>query len=462
MRTELEARPLLVLFAGLVSGLTTPIGAWGALAFVGFVVWLRPWETKRLLALSCALGLVLAPRTLPEPVLERAYFEGEVEVATVPRLFPNGTSCEVAARGNRYALWLDGAPTISLGDLLTVRGVVRPLPDGSDAYWAGRGVVARLQASTWRRAEVRGGVFAWGVEWRRAFVELCAATLEPRAATVVDAVCFNVDGALDVKTREALQRSGTTHIVSASGLHVLIFALFLQALLLALPVPRWAQMALLAAVLVLYAAATGFRPPVVRAVAMASVFAVAYGLRREPDALSALACAGTAYLVASPRSVLDVGFQLSFATVAGLALFMRARAPAKGLWPRARGAVADVARASLVATLVSGPLVAQTFGLVSIASIPANVLIAFALPPLMGGAMVAMAASAMAPSLAQGVMVLLVQPLAGWLLWVVETVGGWPASAVEVPPIATGWLAAYYLCWAVVWRKVPRPPVVGG
>lgn len=460
MRTELEARPLLVLFAGLVAGLTTPLSAWGALGFVALVVWMRPWEVKRLLALAGAVGLVLAPRTMPVPVLERAYFEGDVEVATVPRLFPDGTACEVVAGADRYALWLNGAPALSLGDRLSVRGVVRPLPDGSDAYWGGRGVRGRLQTSTWRRAETRGGLFAWGVAWRQAFVSLCASTLEPRAATVVDAVCFNVDGALDMDTREALQRSGTTHIVSASGLHVLIFALFLQALLVALPVPRWAQMALLALVLVLYAAATGFRPPVVRAVAMASVFAVAYGLRREPDALSALACAGAVYLVASPRSVLDVGFQLSFATVAGLALFMRARAPAKGLWGKGCGAVADVARGSLVATLVSGPLVAQTFGILSLASIPANVLIAFALPPLMGGAMVAMGVSGVAPALAQGIMLVVVQPLAGWLLWVVETVGAWPASAVEVPPIATGWLVAYYLCWAAVWRKVPRPPVV--
>ncbi len=459
MRTELEARPLLVLFAGLVAGLTTPVSAWGPLLFLGVLVAVRPWSAKRLAAGACLVGLVLAPRSTPVPVLERAYFQGDVVVASVPRLFPDGTACEVETGGLRYALWMNGAPGISLGDRLALRGVVRPLPDGSDAYWGGHGVSGRLQAGSWKRTASATGLFAWGVAWRQAFVTLCADTLAPEAARIVDAVCFNVDGALDGDTRMALQRSGTTHIVSASGLHVLIFALFIQALLLALPVPRWAQMVLLMLVLLLYAAATGFRPPVVRAVAMAGVYAAAYGFRREPDALSALALAGTVYLVVSPRSVLDVGFQLSFATVAGLALFMRPRAPARGLWRKGWGAVADVARVSFVATLVSGPLVAQTFGIVSLAAIPANVLIAFALPPLMGGAMASLGLSSVFPGLAAGIMALVVQPLAGWLLWVVETVGSWPGSAVEVPPLATGWLVLYYGCWALAWRRMPRPSV---
>lgn len=404
-----------------------------------------------------ALGLALAPRETLSSLRERSYFEGVVSIATVPRLFPDGSTCEVEGRSGRFSMWISGDRLYSLGDVVRVKGVLRPLAEGSDAYWHSRGVSARLQPGSIERLRGSGGVLAWGIRWRAAFVRFCRAALVPEAARVVDAVCFNVDGELDAETRVDLQRSGTTHIVSASGLHVLIFAFALQMALVALPIPRWMQLALLLAVLVLYAGATGFRPPVVRAVMMATVYALAYLVRREPDALSALSFAALAYLVLSPRSLQDVGFQLSFVTVFGLALFLRPAPMPRSPWRRLGQGLWDVARTSLTATLASAPLVAYHFGAVSLASIPANAMIAFALPPLMTTALAALAVSMVLPALAMGAMGWIVEPLTGWVLFVVSLFGGQPWSALEVPPFHPYWIVAYYLAWFALWRRAPRP-----
>jgi len=170
-----------------------------------------------------------------------------------------------------------------------------------------------------------------------------------------------------------------------------------------------------------------------------------------------LALAALVYLVASPRSLQDVGFQLSFATVFGLALALRPGPSPGGLWRRGGRSVGDVARASGTATPASGPRVAHQAGLLSFASIPANVLIAFVLPPLMVTSLGALAASTLLPAVAAGAMRLVVEPLAGWVLWVVSTLGAHPWAAVVVPPFHPYWIAVYYGVWLVLWRRTPRP-----
>jgi len=70
-----------------------------------------------------------------------------------------------------------------------------------------------------------------------------------------------------------------------------------------------------------YAAAAGFHAPMLRSVTMVLVASFAYALRREPDALSALALAGVINLLVEPEAVSSLGFQLSYVAVAALLMF---------------------------------------------------------------------------------------------------------------------------------------------
>ena len=200
------------------------------------------------------------------------------------------------------------------------------------------------------------------------------------------------------------------------------------------------------------------RPPVVRSVAMAGILGLASYLRREPDLLSSLGITAFGYLLWRPLHVYDVGFQLSFVTVAALGMFVQlsddeSKRAIKRLWD----GVLQVSKASLVATVASAPLTAYYFGMVSLVSIPANVLIAMALPALTLSAFFAHAISSLVPSLATGVMLVIVQPLTGWVLWVAETFGSLSFAAVEVSAFSAWWMVPYYALLLALWRPKPRP-----
>lgn len=430
-----------------------------ALALALILVPASVW--RRLLAtLAIVLGALLSPKIDVAPVVDKRDVALNARVATVPRIFESVQSCEIEAVMGRWILYWDGNPLLSLGDRIKVQGREGPVKPGSEHYWRLRGIhgVVSAEEGGVQIAERGSFVSVWASDWRRAFLDHTASSIEHRSAETVDALCFNVDGRLDPTMRDNLQRSGTTHIVSASGLHTLILALALQFLLAFFPIPRWAQLAILCGLLAMYAFATGLRPPIVRSVVMVGTMAFAYVFRREADLLSALAAAALVYLLVEPDSVFDIGFQLSFLTVGALGLYLQgapetARSGLKAAIIQGK----QVARASTVATLASGPLVAYHFGMFSFISVVANVLIAFVLPPIIVLSMLSLAIRPLSEALATGIMHVFVGPLAGWVLWVADTLGPLPISAVNVPEFSPYWMLLYYAAFLLLWRKRARP-----
>jgi competence protein ComEC len=460
MAAELERRPLVLACLSLILGLVTlPAPLAGLVGLAGLLWFVKNLKLRGAAVAFFLLGLIVSPPPT-QLLVESTFFAGEATVATVPRVARGGFQCEIEAQGRLYRLYFS-EPSLSMGDRIRVSGVVNPPKEASDEFFSRKGISGTLSPRQGSLEVVSGGsyLFRQGLEWRRMFVGFTDHWLEPRAAQVLQAVCFNIDGALTPELRENLQRTGTMHIVSASGMHVMIFALFLQALLLVVPVPRHVQLGLLILVLILYAAATGLRPPVVRAVMMAAIVLGAYMVRREYDVLSALAGAGLLYLIWRPAGVWDPGFQLSFAAVVSLSLFWRPMGePPPQPVPRLLRSLKLVARTSAIATLATGPLVAYHFGLFSISSIVANVLIVPVLPFMMMGAMVSLVLFPIIPPLSVGIMKLLVGPLAGYLLLVVEQLGSLQVSAMEVPQFSAYLLILFYGALILAWRPHVRQP----
>jgi competence protein ComEC len=270
-------------------------------------------------------------------------------------------------------------------------------------------------------------------------------------------VCFNVDSALDPASRDALSRSGTVHVVSASGLHVGLLAAALLAILGRLPIPRWSQLSVLAFVLVLFAVASGLNPPVIRTCVMALILSTAYLLKREPDMLSALGIAAVVQMLWDPRAIFDPGFQLSFTLIGAFALFAsRAGTVRESFRAQLVNKGREGLRQGVVATAGAAPLVAYTFGLVSFTSVVSNLLLALALPVMVVGAMLAHLVSFVVPALGVGLMVGLVGPLAGWLYFVAEHMGGeW--AALSVPAFSGYWVLLAYAVMIAAWRPRLRP-----
>jgi competence protein ComEC len=290
---------------------------------------------------------------------------------------------------------------------------------------------------------------------RGRFAEACERFLPPREASLLRAIGGGDRSALDDPARRSFARSGLAHILAVSGMHlvVVVFGLWkaLQALLLrwdwlaARADPRTAAAALCLPWPFAYALATGANSPVLRAALAAALSLSGALLRREGDAMNGLALAALALLAGEPAAALDPSFQLSFAAVAGLALWagpLRRRLPVPpapaGSW-RARllEPLLLGGAATLAASLATAPVLAFHFRQLPLLGLPANLA---AIPLGSGLTVLATAAALAAPlhPLCAAPFLLAARPLAVALRWISDLAAGprWGALAVGTPGLA--------------------------
>ncbi len=454
MRRELSRRPLLLCAGAIGCGLAAPREPILLVLLAALIFLAETVPVRAILVLLACIGAVRSPH-LAVSVTEAMYVQGLMRVVTVPRVAGDGELATVEIGYRRLSLFITQGQDLGYGDVLRVSGVARPLKEVSERFSLGQGVVGTFEPVDMQRVERGPAVLRLGRRWRDSFRSVTASTLSDRSKRMADALCFNVESALDPELEANLRRTGTIHIVSASGLHVGIFALFLQNILSRLPLDRRWQLALLLFVLLLYVGATGMRPPVVRATLMAAVMLGAYTVRREPDLLSALGLAAALQMAIDPWSVFSAAFHLSCVAILGLGLFVRFEAPALGLTNYLRTRAIQVAHASLVATLSTAPVIGWMFGSLSIISVLANLLVTPFVVVIVPLSLVAWSISFM-PGAAT-VAMLPVEASCRIVEAIVGGLGSLPFAAVGLPAFSAWWIPVWYIAMLGLWRKRVRP-----
>lgn len=143
---------------------------------------------------------------------------------------------------------------------------------------------------------------------------------------------------------DVLNKTGTNHLMSISGLHIGLVAglVFLAMsfvwrrsarLCLWLPARQGAAVAALLAA-VFYSALAGFSIPTQRSLIMIAVAMLALLLRRRVRGGTILGIAWLAVLLVDPFALLSVGFWLSFAAVAIIFYTLGSRTQTRGIWWR--------------------------------------------------------------------------------------------------------------------------------
>ncbi len=114
--------------------------------------------------------------------------------------------------------------------------------------------------------------------------------------------------------RDSLLLTGTFHLLAISGMHVtlLMFALY------RLPLPRRVGGPIRLLILLIFTLVTGMSPPVLRAAVMFLLHAAAERRRRRARPLNTLGWSAVVLLGLQPTLTGDVGFQLSFISVAAI------------------------------------------------------------------------------------------------------------------------------------------------
>ena len=171
--------------------------------------------------------------------------------------------------------------------------------------------------------------------------------------------------------KNSFRRSGLVHLLAISGLHFGCITLILVGLFgsLAHRFPsspsskRWVSIGLISLSLASFAWVVGYSASVLRGLIMSVFGLVAWGCRRNQSLLSALSIAFVVLLVFNPNQIEQVGFQLSFLAVSGIAIGLRAEkrfSPAS----KSRRTIRSAFWISACATAFTAPIVLNFAGFV--------------------------------------------------------------------------------------------------
>ncbi len=290
-----------------------------------------------------------------------------------------------------------------------------------------------------------------------------------------------VDGneSVSASTASRWQRGRHSVCVVIFGFNITLIAGILAALAGRALGPR-RSLGPAAAGIALYVLLVGADAVVLRAGLMGLLALWATYLGRPSTAMVSLFAAGLAMTLANPLLLWDVGFQLSFMATLSLILFsapmsrrfdaaLRPRLPA-GSAPALLAFVNDGLLVTLAASLLTLPLIAYTFGRVSLVSPLTNLLVLPAQPPVMvwgGLAVITGLLASLHPSLE-----VLLWPVARllaaipwlalhWTVAVVRALAALPLAAAPVSLGAGGLWGCYGLIALAALSGKPSLPLLG-
>lgn len=210
------------------------------------------------------------------------------------------------------------------------------------------------------------------------------------------AILLGDDTLLNRDLKDVLSTAGLAHIIALSGLHVAVIAFFAGIILLPLRLirSRWIFAMALVISFWLFAIMTGMAASVIRSTIMASVLALGVVLQRKTVPANSLALAAFVILLFKPSELIEPGFQMSFASVAGILMFYNHLCFGENGCRIVRG-IGSLTALSLSAVLGSSICVAFYFHSVPLMFLPDNILVVPILLPLaMGTGVISLVISA--------------------------------------------------------------------
>ncbi len=454
----------------------TPGAGWACLAVVGLaaLAGLVRWRTG--IVVLCLVGLVSGValgwlywgRWL-EDATTLATMRGQtwrLEVLADETVTQFGASspCRVvggALDGARISLqWPAGTAVPPLGRLVSVTGAAKAPPgDARGERSARAGVVGSIRGRSSR--DVGWASSVRGVVGR---VRLWAVARMSRVTGEGGALLSGV--VVGDRRRLAgtpadtdFRTTGLTHLVAVSGSHLVVVAAVIGWMASIAGAGRARRSLLVAVVVGGYVVFSGVQPSAVRAWVMAVAGASAWLGGRRADGGSTLTVAAGVLLAVSPASAFDLGFQLSVAAVAGLVLFARlADSWLLAATGKSLGWIASPVALTLTATFTTIPITVSTFGMLSLVSPVANVVVG----PLVSAALLiglgGLAVHAVWASAGSLLLKLAAWP-AAFAVRIAHEMAAWPYAAVPLglsaAPAALGCAALGSLLW-VMWPQPRR------
>jgi competence protein ComEC len=149
---------------------------------------------------------------------------------------------------------------------------------------------------------------------------------DPQHAAVAIALLTGYRAELDRSITQMYQSTGTIHVIAISGMHLALIYVLLQYLFMFMEQSRYASIfkeLIILILLWLFSLLTGGGASVMRAVIMFSFISFGKMMDKKGSIENALATSAFFMLCYNPYLLWDIGFQLSYAAVLSLVVFMK-------------------------------------------------------------------------------------------------------------------------------------------
>lgn len=279
-------------------------------------------------------------------------------------------------------------PALSYGDRVRLAGpLAKPEPGAAAARLAKDRVGGTLSfpevelLARGKGSPLRAALF----KLKHAVIGTFREIFSPKEAALMGGLTLGERADFSADFREAMQKSGTTHLVALSGYNITVIVWAVAGLLLPLVGRRW-SLAATALVIAGFVMMTGAEASVVRAAIMGALVLLAREVGRIYSFRNAIAAAALAMVLVNPKVLAwDLGFQLSFLALLGI-VYLRPALVALARVPEDGGVLSwrENLLTTVSAQLAVAPLLITAFGGFSAFAIIANVAVLGLVPLTMG------------------------------------------------------------------------------
>ncbi len=347
--------------------------------------------------------------------------------------------------GGKIKIYAKAYPQIAYGSEIRLSGSIEKIPDEQADYFTKEGIFGiskfpKIEAVATGRGSA---VMEYLIRLRERIIGIFNRVLPAEKAALLAGMTIGAREGFSKEFKDRMSISGTTHIVALSGYNISVIAIIISATLGSF-LSRSVSFYLTASVIALFVAMTGAEASAVRAAIMGILALFATESERQFSMRHAIIFAAFGMVLANPRVlVFDLGFQLSFAALLGIVYVLPAfqkifRFEKSGILKWKENALT-----TLSAQLAVAPLLLGKFGVISLTSIFANILILEVVPLTMGLGFVIAAAGLFSEFLARMVAL----PASLVLSYEIGVIGIFSKFAVPLESISFGLATAliYYL-----------------
>lgn len=286
----------------------------------------------------------------------------------------------------KIRIYAKAYPRIDYGSEVKIAGTISEIPAEQEDYFLKEGISGTSKFPEISVIATRRGNFIMRnlSVFREKIIGIFNRVLPPEKSALIAGMTIGAREGFSNEFKDKMSVSGTTHIVALSGYNISIIAVIVSGILEYF-FSRAISFYLTSIAIALFVLMTGAEASAVRAAIMGILALFAQESERQFSMKNAIIFAATGMVLVNPRVlVFDLGFQLSFAALIGIVYVLPSLQKIFKLEKSGILKWRENAITTLSAQLAVLPLLLGKFGVISLTSIFANILILEAVPITMG------------------------------------------------------------------------------